>query len=455
MTVPDDFERMWPTSRRSAGRRRRGGYFRQPFTPRRARAARLVRRAVPRPAGCAVEADGIGNVVAWWRPGGSAGPGVLTGSHLDSVLDGGAYDGPLGVVSALAAIDVLRERGFVPARPIGVAVFVEEEGSRFGLACLGSRLATGAMIVGRRRGSCGTGTAWRFGDVGGRAAVVGRCWPDVGVLRRAARRAGPRPGRPRRGGRGGQRDLAARALPVRLHGRGQPRRHDADGGPRRPDADLRDDRAGRQQAGPAGRAAGDVRPGRGDAQRHQRRAVAGDRLAGRAVRVRRRRWPSWSRPIDAAGDGAGRARRHLGGGDAPSRCPGRSPSTPTLAAADRRRPRRTATGRSSRPRPATTPGSCPRPGSRPRCCSSATRPASRTRRPSTPRCPTAWSASHALADTLERLATVTVGVPAGAGVGRRRRPRRRAGRDRGRAVHRSTSRSADGLHPTSRFTGDR
>jgi N-carbamoyl-L-amino-acid hydrolase len=69
---------------------------------------------------------------------------VLTGSHLDSVRDGGAYDGPLGVVSALAAVDLLRERGLTPERPVGVAVFVEEEGSRFGQACLGSRLATGA-----------------------------------------------------------------------------------------------------------------------------------------------------------------------------------------------------------------------------------------------------------------------------------------------------------------------
>ena len=70
---------------------------------------------------------------------------MLTGSHLDSVLDGGAYDGPLGVVSALAAIDQLRDRGFVPGRRIGVSVFVEEEGSRFGLACLGSRLVTGSV----------------------------------------------------------------------------------------------------------------------------------------------------------------------------------------------------------------------------------------------------------------------------------------------------------------------
>jgi N-carbamoyl-L-amino-acid hydrolase len=60
------------------------------------------------------------------------------------VLDGGAYDGPLGVVSALAAVDTLRGRGFEPSRPLGIGVFVEEEGSRFGRACLGSRLVTGA-----------------------------------------------------------------------------------------------------------------------------------------------------------------------------------------------------------------------------------------------------------------------------------------------------------------------
>ena len=59
--------------------------------------------------------NGFGNRVAWW--GEPAGDGVLTGSHLDSVLDGGAYDGPLGVVSAFAAIDLLRERGSRPLTP--------------------------------------------------------------------------------------------------------------------------------------------------------------------------------------------------------------------------------------------------------------------------------------------------------------------------------------------------
>ncbi|TKK78601.1 allantoate amidohydrolase [Kribbella jiaozuonensis] len=79
------------------------------------------------------------------RAGSSLVPGVVTGSHLDSVIDGGAFDGPLGVVSALAAVDQLRAEGFEPGVPIGVGAFVEEEGSRFGMPCLGSRVAAGVL----------------------------------------------------------------------------------------------------------------------------------------------------------------------------------------------------------------------------------------------------------------------------------------------------------------------
>jgi N-carbamoyl-L-amino-acid hydrolase len=89
-----------------------------------------------------VEEDGNGNIFAWWGTGGDA---VLTGSHFDSVPHGGGYDGPLGIVSALLAVDELRAAGVTPRKPIGIAVFAEEEGSRFGLACLGSRLLTGAV----------------------------------------------------------------------------------------------------------------------------------------------------------------------------------------------------------------------------------------------------------------------------------------------------------------------
>ncbi len=70
---------------------------------------------------------------------------MVTGSHLDSVPGGGAFDGPLGVTSALEAVDVLRAKGFTPARPLAVVVFAEEEGGRFGVPCLGSRLLAGTI----------------------------------------------------------------------------------------------------------------------------------------------------------------------------------------------------------------------------------------------------------------------------------------------------------------------
>jgi N-carbamoyl-L-amino-acid hydrolase len=99
--------------------------------------------------------DRAGNQWAWWGDPDAAvaagQPGVVIGSHLDSVPDGGAFDGPLGVVSALAVIDALKARGFEPGRPIGVANFIDEEGARFGIACAGSRLITGKLDAGKAR----------------------------------------------------------------------------------------------------------------------------------------------------------------------------------------------------------------------------------------------------------------------------------------------------------------
>lgn len=96
--------------------------------------------------GMDVVEDGNGNQLAWWGSGPDA---VLIGSHLDSVPDGGAYDGPLGVVSSFAAIDRLKERGVTPSRPVVVGSFADEEGARFGIACAGSRLAAGTLDADR------------------------------------------------------------------------------------------------------------------------------------------------------------------------------------------------------------------------------------------------------------------------------------------------------------------
>ncbi|MFV0463166.1 MAG: allantoate amidohydrolase [Nostocoides sp.] len=106
--------------------------------------------------GLSLVEDRAGNQWAWWGDPDAAlaagTPGIVTGSHLDSVPDGGAFDGPLGVVSALAAVDELRQRQVTPVRPIGVVNMVDEEGARFAVACAGSRIITGALDADRARG---------------------------------------------------------------------------------------------------------------------------------------------------------------------------------------------------------------------------------------------------------------------------------------------------------------
>lgn len=140
--MASDFLSMWRDLEPIGRSAQTGGYFRQPWE-----SAELELRSWFRESanqrGLEITEDPFGNMIAWWGDPDDS-QKILTGSHLDSVLDGGAFDGPLGVVSAVAAIDLMRERGVQPAHAIGIAVFVEEEGSRFGRACLGSRLATGA-----------------------------------------------------------------------------------------------------------------------------------------------------------------------------------------------------------------------------------------------------------------------------------------------------------------------
>jgi N-carbamoyl-L-amino-acid hydrolase len=146
-----DFDRMWADLAPLGRHPGTGGYRRFAWTREDAELREwFAGEATAR--GLDVVEDRAGNLWAWWGDPDRDGPGVVLGSHLDSVPDGGAFDGPLGVVSALAAVDALRARGFRPARPLAVAVFGDEEGARFGVACAGSRLLTGAMTPDRARG---------------------------------------------------------------------------------------------------------------------------------------------------------------------------------------------------------------------------------------------------------------------------------------------------------------
>ncbi|WP_130799959.1 allantoate amidohydrolase [Streptomyces otsuchiensis] len=140
---PASFHEMWRELLPVGRSPRSGGYRRYAWT-----AAdidcRAWFRAQAEYRGLTYETDRNGNQWAWLGdPTGT--DAVVTGSHLDSVPNGGAFDGPLGVVSAFAALDELRARDVRPTRPLAVVNFGDEEGARFGLACAGSRLSAGKL----------------------------------------------------------------------------------------------------------------------------------------------------------------------------------------------------------------------------------------------------------------------------------------------------------------------
>ncbi len=131
--------------------RKRGGYSRPVFSTAETDLRSWFMDQASR-RGLDVSTDRNGILWAWWDTATKVrADAVVTGSHLDSVPGGGEFDGPLGVASALVAVDILKSRGIRPRRPLAIAVFPEEEGSRFGVACLGSRLLTGAIDADKAR----------------------------------------------------------------------------------------------------------------------------------------------------------------------------------------------------------------------------------------------------------------------------------------------------------------
>jgi allantoate deiminase len=121
-----------------------GGVSREAWTPVLLEAYDWVAGRL-RALGFAVDVDPAGNLLGRWEAG--DGPAVLVGSHLDSVPNGGRFDGALGVLAGLDAIRALREGGFEPARPVWLAAFMDEEGSRFGAGMLGSRAFCGHDVT--------------------------------------------------------------------------------------------------------------------------------------------------------------------------------------------------------------------------------------------------------------------------------------------------------------------
>ena len=96
-------------------------------------------------AGLSLRVDAVGNMFARWVGSVPDAAAVATGSHIDAIPNAGKFDGVVGVLGGITAIEALQEAGFKPMRSIEVVVFTAEEPTRFGIGCLGSRMLAGAL----------------------------------------------------------------------------------------------------------------------------------------------------------------------------------------------------------------------------------------------------------------------------------------------------------------------
>ncbi|QOR34074.1 Zn-dependent hydrolase [Clostridium sp. 'deep sea'] len=124
------------------GRTPEGGVTRYSFTQNDMKARELVIKWM-KECDMSVRVDEAGNIIG--RLGDYNKPAVALGSHIDSVPNGGIYDGPLGVTTAIAIAKKLKEQNIKPVNPLEIIVFSDEEGARFGGGLFGSKVMTGIL----------------------------------------------------------------------------------------------------------------------------------------------------------------------------------------------------------------------------------------------------------------------------------------------------------------------
>ncbi len=121
-----------------------GRLNRQPFTPAHRAAIDLVRTWMHE-AGMTTRVDPIGNLIGRYEGADPSAPVMMLGSHIDTVVDAGRYDGPLGILVGVAAVGALNEAGERLPFPVEVAAFCDEEGVRFSTTFLGSKAICGTL----------------------------------------------------------------------------------------------------------------------------------------------------------------------------------------------------------------------------------------------------------------------------------------------------------------------
>ncbi|CAA9432606.1 MAG: N-carbamoyl-L-amino acid hydrolase [uncultured Rubrobacteraceae bacterium] len=141
-----DQERLWSrlSELSKIGKSEGAGVTRLSFT-REERAAKDLVASYMREAGLEVREDAIGNLIGRREGRDRDAPIVLAGSHVDSVRNGGDFDGPLGVLGAVEALHTMSERELETERPLEVVAFTDEEGARFSSGMIGSRALAGTL----------------------------------------------------------------------------------------------------------------------------------------------------------------------------------------------------------------------------------------------------------------------------------------------------------------------
>lgn len=107
-------------------------------------------------AGLRIAIDRIGNIHGVWEPAGAAGDPVIIGSHIDTVIDAGIYDGCYGVLAGLAVIEAMQLAGEKPSRPLAVVAYTNEEGVRYAPDMMGSLVAAGGLATDAALATIGT-----------------------------------------------------------------------------------------------------------------------------------------------------------------------------------------------------------------------------------------------------------------------------------------------------------
>ncbi len=141
-----DGDRLWERLFELAeiGKQKSGGVTRLSYT-KEERTAKDLAASYMEEAGLEVYEDAVGSLFGRREGQRSEAPVVLVGSHLDSVYEGGNFDGPLGVLAGIEVLQAMKELGIETYHPVEVVAFTDEEGARFSFGMMGSRALAGTL----------------------------------------------------------------------------------------------------------------------------------------------------------------------------------------------------------------------------------------------------------------------------------------------------------------------